>query len=137
MPILQIKSELRTISKHCLIEVCPASFKRILPLAMISYIDKKECSELLKSREDVQIIDLRDAIDFELGHIPGAMHLDVLKNGSYQKLENLSREKAYLFYCNSGLRSNSIARIIDGLGFKSVFMLKEGINDWDWQLVPD
>lgn len=104
---------------------------------MISYIDKKECSELLSLREDVQIIDLRDAVDFAFGHIPKAIHIDILKSGSYQKIESLNREKAYLFYCNTGLRSNSIARIIESLGFKSVYMLKEGINDWDWQLVPD
>lgn len=104
---------------------------------MIKFINKEECTSLLSSNEGIQVIDLRDESDFKSGHLPSAVHLDIMQNGSYMKLKSMDITRAYLFYCNSGLRTNSLSKIIQGLGFENVFMLKEGLKNWDGNLVQD
>lgn len=106
-------------------------------ILMIHYINKEECNALISENEYIQIIDLRDESDFRLGHIPRAVHLDIMQNGSYVKLKSMDIKGDYLFYCNSGLRTNSVSKIIQGLGFENVYMLREGLKDWDGELVTE
>lgn len=102
---------------------------------MIKYINRDECNSLLSENEGIQIVDLRDEVDFKSGHLPEAVHLDIMQNGSYLKLKSMDIKGAYLFYCNSGLRTNSVSRIIQGLGFENVYMLQDGLKDWNGQWV--
>lgn len=100
-------------------------------------IDGRKCFELLNNNDNVTIIDVRSHEDFLTGHLPNAQHLDILQYGSYTQIKALDPTQTYLIYCNSGLRSSSILRILESLGFVLVYMLQNGLQDWEWALEFD
>ena len=57
-----------------------------------------ELNELIKSGEDIKIIDVRAVDDFGLGHIPGAINLPKEK---WDTLIGLERDKINVVYCYS------------------------------------
>lgn len=97
-------------------------------------IDGKTCFELLMNNDQVKIIDVRSQEDYLAGHITHAINLDILQFGSYSQIKALDPNQTYLIYCNSGLRSSSILRILESLGFTLVYILNNGLQDWEWAL---
>lgn len=55
-----------------------------------------ELDHMLKSNENITVVDVRDADDFAKGHIPGALSLP---RERWDSLEGMSRDKTYVFYC--------------------------------------
>lgn len=100
-------------------------------------IDGKTCFELLMNNDQVKIIDIRSQEDYINGHLPNASNLDILQFGSYSQIKALDPNQTYLIYCNTGLRSSSILRILESLGFVLVYILNNGLQDWEWALEID
>jgi len=55
-----------------------------------------ELDHMLKSNENILVVDVREADDFSKGHIPGALSLP---RERWDGLEGMSRDKTYVFYC--------------------------------------
>jgi rhodanese-related sulfurtransferase len=55
-----------------------------------------EISQRIEKKEDVVIIDVRDAKDFKQGHVPGALNLP---EGKWGTLAGLRRDTLNLIYC--------------------------------------
>ncbi len=84
-----------------------------------------EALELLETAsDDLQVIDVREAEEFELGNIPGSINIPL---GQLRKqLEMLNRKKETVTYCSVGLRSYLASRILILNGFKNVQNLNGG-----------
>src|SRR5438045_1927838 len=57
-----------------------------------------ELDRMLKEEEDLAVIDVRDAEDYEKGHIPGAINLP---RERWETLEGLQKDKTNVLYCYS------------------------------------
>ena len=55
-----------------------------------------ELDRMLKSHENINVIDVREEEDFRKGHIPGAVNLP---RDRWDTLEGLSKDKANILYC--------------------------------------
>jgi len=55
-----------------------------------------ELDRILKSNENIVVVDVRDPEDFAKGHVPGALNLPPDK---WDELEGMSRDKLHIFYC--------------------------------------
>lgn len=71
------------------------------------------------SLKDVSLIDIRSKIEFDSGHIDGAVNIP------YEKLisnpsDFLDLEKKYCLYCQKGLTSYSVCNILSKLGYDVV-----------------
>ena len=74
-------------------------------------IDTKELSQLLKSGEEVLIIDARADYEFEAGHIPGSTNLEFdlgdrmglpdAKRAAFEELAGPDKERKLVLYCRS------------------------------------
>ena len=51
---------------------------------------------MLKSNENIIVVDVREAEDFAKGHIPGALSLPQER---WDSLDGMSRDKTHIFYC--------------------------------------
>jgi rhodanese-related sulfurtransferase len=94
---------------------------------------------LMKERAgkaDFVILDVRTSEEFAEGHIAGAVNLDVQERDFEKKLRALDRKKSYLVYCRTGNRSRRATVAMEGLGFRSIFHMNEGIVKWKQQNLP-
>ncbi len=106
--------------------------------ALIREIGPRELLDLQAA--GAAIIDVREADEFEDGHIPGAVNiprglLEFEVDGhpavAWRSAEELShRERPVVLYCLSGGRSTLAAAALKGLGFTSAMSLRGGILQW-------
>lgn len=84
----------------------------------------------LTTDKDVVILDVRTLGEFEEGHIPDAVNIDVGQPGFIEKVKaTLSAAGTIAVYCRSGRRSADAAEKLAAEGFK-VVNLKGGIIEW-------
>ncbi|MEC9373712.1 MAG: rhodanese-like domain-containing protein, partial [Planctomycetota bacterium] len=102
--------------------------------------DLAKARDLVKSREvapaearrlidqnEVAVIDVRKATEYDAGHISGAqnsMHLRLPAN-----LENIPRDTPLLVHCQAGVRSAAATSLLEREGF-DVINLAGGMNAW-------
>ena len=86
--------------------------------------------KLLKSVDDIQIIDVRTIEEHKSGYIEASLNIDFYDSSFIDSLNVLDKSKATVVYCKSGNRSGKSVLIMKSLGFKNVYNLKEGMNGW-------
>ncbi len=77
------------------------------------------------------VVDVCTATEFEHGHVPGALNLDVNSPDFVAKAAQLDKSKTILVNCHAGIRGARAAAILDGMGFKSVINLDGGLTAWE------
>ena len=81
----------------------------------------------------VVTIDVRTPGEFMVGHIQGAINIDV-EGGQFDAgIAQLDKTKTYAVYCRSGRRSGNAVEKMSSAGFTSLFNLNVGIIDWQNQ----
>ena len=72
------------------------------------------------------IIDVREPLEFKLGHVKGAINIppSKLMSGA-EKLQGVPKDTELILYCLSGSRSNVAINILKDLGYTN---LENGIN---------
>lgn len=75
-------------------------------------------------------LDVRTAKEFDEGHIPNAVNIDVLQPDFLHKiLSSLPRKRTIAVNCRSGKRSKKAAELLIKKGYK-VVELDAGFNGW-------
>jgi rhodanese-related sulfurtransferase len=75
-----------------------------------------------------QLIDVREANEFENGHVLGARNIPLSQIKMRQK-EIRSDQPVYL-YCQSGLRSGRAAQMLHKKGYRNLHQLQGGFKKW-------
>ena len=99
--------------------------------AMYEQITPEEAKKIMDSGEEYIILDTREQIEYDEGHITGAILIP------YTEIENKAEEMLpdkgtqILVYCRSGRRSKVASETLSKLGYTNV---KEfgGIIDWTY-----
>jgi molybdopterin/thiamine biosynthesis adenylyltransferase/rhodanese-related sulfurtransferase len=95
---------------------------------------KTEISELdaksAQSLEGAAWIDVREADEWQEGHLPGAVHIP--RGFLESRIETAVPDKAQpvVLYCASAARSAFAAKALQGLGYENVHSLAGGFTDW-------
>ena len=72
------------------------------------------------------IIDVREPLEFKLGHVKGAINIPPSKlMAGAEKLQNVPKDTELILYCVSGSRSNVAINILKDLGYTNLI---NGIN---------
>jgi rhodanese-related sulfurtransferase len=81
----------------------------------------------------VPFIDVRDDADWNAGHIPGAVHLELYNVFSEAKLTDVvNKDEEVVFYCQGtscGLSSSACVSAVSW-GFERVYYFREGFPGW-------
>ena len=91
-------------------------------------VDVTEFKEFI-ANPDVQLVDVRTAEEYNAGHIPGSVNIDVLK-GHEELAATLDPERPVALYCRSGRRSETAGLVLEKVFFRNVVDLKGGYNEW-------
>ncbi|AFL82729.1 Rhodanese-related sulfurtransferase [Belliella baltica DSM 15883] len=82
-----------------------------------------------KSKKAV-ILDIRTPEEVADGHIEGAEFADFLGDDFEKEISTLDKKKTYYVYCRSAKRTIPATAKMKEMGFKKVFMLEGGLNNW-------
>lgn len=98
-------------------------------------IGTKELNNLIERNSDLLIIDVRDQDEYNSGHIPNSMNipLDYLSSNMYY-LSNY-KNSPVVVYCKSGIRSEDAANYLVQQGFRQVYVLRDGLVNYNGKLV--
>ena len=77
----------------------------------------------------VVVVDVRTAAEFALGHVDGAINVDVEAPTFDAQIAGLDKATTYAVYCHSGRRSGLATDAMGAAGFTSVVNLDGGIAD--------
>lgn len=80
--------------------------------------------DMANREKDVFVLDVRTALEYELGHIDGATQIEV--DQLRKNLDKLPKDQTIYLYCGVGLRGYVATRILKQHGFNKVFNLSGG-----------
>lgn len=83
------------------------------------------------------VIDVRQASEYELGHIPGAKLMPLPEVET--RLFTLPSDRDLIFYCHNGGRSQWAASLAgeSEISQKNIYHLMGGIQAWEGKTIPD
>lgn len=84
---------------------------------MIDSISMKDFFELTQ-QEDLRIIDVREADEYQAGHVPSAKNLPL--SNLQNTMAELDSDNKYYFICQSGARSGNACVFLVGQGYQVV-----------------
>jgi len=97
-------------------------------------LNAAEFGKALRANHDAILLDVRTPEEFEQGHLPGALNIDIRGNDFHEQIEDLDHSKAYFVYCRSGARSAAACSFMISKGFPEVHNLLGGIMAWDGEV---
>ena len=80
------------------------------------------------------LLDVREANEWEIGHLPGAVRISV--NELPARLNELDTAREMVVYCRSGARSGRAVDLLRQAGFRKVKNMVGGILRWSDEVDP-
>lgn len=129
--IIKQKSGLLLFAGVLLAGLCSTVCVRAQDSTAGKTVSQKKFQRLMKKKNAV-LLDVRTASEYQAGHIPGSVQLDVMKPEDFKKqMATLDKSKIYLLYCRSGKRSNTAKLLMKGSGFTKLYDLEGGFSKWE------
>lgn len=91
-------------------------------------LELNEVCELIKSKKDLFILDVRTKEEFKEGHIKGAYSLPLAKLAISDDDIIEYEDKPVLVYCEKGFRSVQASEILENNGFSDLYHLEGGFS---------
>ena len=94
-----------------------------------------QLKEKLDSKEDFQLIDVRESFEYEMSNINGE---NIPLAGILIEAGKISKDKPVVIQCRSGARSAAaLMQLEQRFGFTNLYNLKGGILAWAAEYDPD
>ena len=94
-------------------------------------VSKEQFQKILENYQDIQIIDVRTAAEFNGGAIANAVNIDYMDDNFKAKIKALDKNKVTLIYCQAGGRSTKALQLFKKAGFKRTVELQGGYSGWE------
>ncbi|MFN8299685.1 MAG: rhodanese-like domain-containing protein [Chitinophagales bacterium] len=96
-------------------------------------ITVQELKEMLDKQSDIQLVDVREAYEYEIADIGG----DKIPMGTIPaSFDKIDKHKQVVIYCRTGNRSGQVCNFLEGHGFSNLYNLKGGILAWANEIDP-
>lgn len=94
----------------------------------------EEVYKIINEKKDYYLVDVRTKEEYSQVHLGGAalIPVDEIKN----RLTEIPKDKPVIVYCKSGARSMQAANILVSNGFKAVYNMTGGIEEWQKEGYP-
>ena len=98
-------------------------------------VSVQELKRKMDAREVFQLIDVREAFEYEIARIDGATLIPLGEIA--ERTDELERDQPILVHCHSGQRSAQAVRLLQQRGFSNVYNVEGGIDAWSDQIDPN
>lgn len=103
------------------------------PDATQTDVDPAELAEWMQRDDELQVIDVREPYEREAGHIAGTAHIPMVELSA--RASEIDRERAVVFYCRVGSRSDMAAQAFRAAGYRALSM-SGGLVRWSQEQRP-
>ena len=84
--------------------------------------------------KDVQLVDVRTPGEYDAGHIDDAINIDIMNRETFtEKFDKFDKKKPIYIYCKLGGRSNKASKVLEELGFVTIYDFSGGYDEWKSQ----
>lgn len=94
-----------------------------------------QAERMIKTNNNILILDVRIPEEFMRGHIPNAINIPVDDMKYNMSTLNYYRQSEIIVYCASGIRSKSVSDFLVKNRFSKVYNLNGGISYYKGKLV--
>lgn len=96
-------------------------------IKLVTADEMKQIIEL----EDVQVVDVRTASEFEAIRVKSAQNIDFNSPTFDTDIQKLDKSKPVVLYCKGGGRSAKCAKKLKDAGFEKIYDLEGGLSKWE------
>ena len=96
----------------------------------IKSITLNEMKQLLKTEENVTLVDVRSKQEYNEGHLRNSINIPVYDLLKIAK-SKLDYDSIIIVYCNAGTRSQKAVQILSKMGYKNLYNIREGIDIYE------
>jgi rhodanese-related sulfurtransferase len=98
------------------------------PIAATTYktITASQLKQLIDSKEDIYLIDVRTEEQFAESHIPGAVNIPYNKLGV--QISQIPRDRKVVLYCNNGQKSVDGAKFLAERNIDNIYAVTDGYS---------
>ncbi len=107
---------------------------RVVESAQVVAVETLSASLAAGGPEAPFVIDVRQASEFEAGHVPGAIHIGA--GDLPERLNDLPRDRPIATLCASGYRASVAVSLLRAADFKRVASVRGGVSDWEAAGLP-
>lgn len=87
-------------------------------------------AEAMAADPNAVVLDVRTKAEFDEGHLPNAVHMDIFSSNFPHRVTTLDKSKSYYVTCRSGNRSGQACQFMAQQGFDKVVNLRGGVMAW-------
>jgi rhodanese-related sulfurtransferase len=93
-------------------------------------VDHDHLAQLLATRHDIRLLDVRSPAEFQSIHIPGSYHVPLDTLGEHATEIRAGVDSPIVLVCQSGVRARRADDILRSAGLPQLHVLDGGINAW-------
>lgn len=97
-------------------------------------ITPQELAQGIRSRAELQLVDVREPFELEICRLDGAIHIPLGELPA--RLGELDARREIVTICHHGVRSLRAREILRGAGFSKVRSLRGGVDAWAAEIDP-
>ncbi|MBF6355112.1 adenylyltransferase/sulfurtransferase MoeZ [Nocardia higoensis] len=101
-----------------------------------STITAKELEDLIDSGKEIELIDVREPVEWDIVRIEGATLIPKDRILSGEALSDLPQNRPIVLYCKTGIRSAEALAVLKSAGFSDATHVQGGIVAWATQIDP-
>lgn len=99
-----------------------------LPVAELPNLTAPEVARRLTAARDLVVLDVREPVEWEEGHVAGAIHIPMRQVPA--RAGELPREKTLALVCRGGPRSSTVGSLLLQQGFTRLVNVWGGMSGW-------
>lgn len=89
-------------------------------------ITYENAKKIIRKNKKAYLIDVRSKQEYDEGHLTGAINICLYN--IEQEILKIDKDSTIILYCASGIRSKRAREILEDMGYKEVYNLKNGIE---------
>ncbi|NLG54497.1 MAG: adenylyltransferase/sulfurtransferase MoeZ [Rhodococcus sp.] len=101
-----------------------------------SSVTATELREWMDTDAPLTVIDVREPVEWDILHLPGAVLVPQERILSGEALEELPQDRRIVLYCKTGIRSAEALAVVKKAGFADAVHLHGGVISWARQVDP-
>jgi rhodanese-related sulfurtransferase len=99
-----------------------------LPVARVRLLTMRQVRERLERGDPLVVVDVRQALEWADGHIPGA---ELVEAGALPTAElHLPADRLIVTHCVHGQRAATGLSMLEHRGYRDLALTTEGVDDW-------